>query len=215
MAFLSWDVRVHTVLISQTIKTPLHTTDLPYNLKAMSLLIFWSRWPLSCLIITFIFNFDICIISPITRSVLNYSCMKVNRLRSFFLGFLRHSVFLIFSSSGEHMASKIPLDWSQNVNNTMILLSFTQVLKGTEPQCDNRCVWNKMREKLSQLWSRRLWYNTETEGEKKVRFVLSFLNGKEEQNNLLLINNYTKSNSTVGLPACLCMVHLNHYPIMY
>lgn len=30
------------------------------------------------------------------------------------------------------MASKIPLDWSQHVNNTMISLSVTLVLKSTE-----------------------------------------------------------------------------------
>ena len=51
----------------------------------------------------------------------------------FFLEFLGYSILLIFSSGGEQMASEIPLDWSQHVmNNTVILLRLTPVLKSTE-----------------------------------------------------------------------------------
>lgn len=59
--------------------------------------------------------------------------MSVDSGVEFFSGFLEYLIFLIFSSGREQMASEIPLDGSQHVvNNTVILLRLTPVLKGTK-----------------------------------------------------------------------------------
>lgn len=59
--------------------------------------------------------------------------MSVDSGAEFFLGFFKDLVFPIPSSRGEQMAPEIPLDWSQHVvNNTVILLRPTPMLKGTK-----------------------------------------------------------------------------------
>lgn len=59
--------------------------------------------------------------------------MPVDSGVEFFLGFFKYFIFLISSSGGEQMASEIPLDQSQYVvNNTVILLRLTPVLRGTK-----------------------------------------------------------------------------------
>lgn len=59
--------------------------------------------------------------------------MSVDLGVEFFVGLFKCLVFPIPSSRGEQMASEIPLDWSQHVvNNTVILLRPTLMLKGTK-----------------------------------------------------------------------------------
>lgn len=115
------------------------------------------------------------------------------------------------------MASEIPLDWGQHVvNNTMILLWLTLLLKGTELSVAIDVLEIKHVNKPLQQETLKPRQNAETKGERRMKFLFSFYFKKDKKQSFLLhINNCSKNNSTIGLSVLLCMVHLHHCHVTY